>query len=211
MSSALRFGFALALGVMGLVQIASAEDKPFTETLSADQQKAAGITHLKPEQIVTLNNLVKRELILAKQGDTPGFSADFSHRRSLPELAKAGIDKMTPEERTRLDAAIAVAIANQPRRIPTTLSPLRSETATVQAVGPHPEIHGSVSFTVGSSGGGRNFYGGTVELEQVDPVHGYAITVAYSEFHGKGLYCPYRYGYGYGPGYPYGYGPSPLW
>ena len=213
MSSAFRFSVALILGAALLSPTLRANEKPFTETLSAEQQQAAGVSHLKPEQVATLNNLVKRELILAKQGDTPSFAAEFSHRRSAPELAKAGIDKLTPQERTQLDSAVALAIANQPRPRPSTLSPVRSSTATVQAVGPHPEIHGSVSFTVGTGGGGRNFYGGTVELEQVDPAKGYAISVAYSEFHGKGLgmYCPYGYGYGYGRGYGYGYGPGRFW
>lgn len=208
MSPASRLSLLLILSIPFLSPALRAEEKPFSETLSAEQQKAAGMTHLKPEQIATLNNLVKRELILAKQGDTPGFSSEFSRRRSRPELAKAGIDTLTPEERRQLDATVALAIASQRRPLPSTLTPVRSESATVQAVGPHPEIHGSVSFTVGTSGGGRNFYGGTVEVEQVDPAKGYAISIAYSEFHGKGMYCPYGYGYGYGR---YGYGPGRFW
>lgn len=210
MRSARRL-FALVLGFSICLPGLRAEERAFSDSLPAEQQKAAGLTHLKPEQLTTLNNLVKRELILAKQGDTRGFAAEFSRRRSAPELAKAGIDKLTPEERSRLDVAVAQAISNQPRAVPTTLASVQNSTASVQAVGPHSEIHGSVSFTVGTSGGGRNFYGGTVRLEQTDPVHGYTIAVAYSEFRGNGLYWPYGYGYGYNRGYGYGYGPGRFW
>lgn len=189
-----------------------AEDKPFTATLSEAEQKAVGLNKLKPEQISTLNNLVQREIILAKQGDAVGFAADFTLRRSAPELAKAGIDKLTPTERARLDADVAQAIATRPQDFSHVSSAARTQTSVpVQAFGPKLEIHGSVSFTVGAGSGGRSFYGGTVEVEQTDPAKGYTIAVAYSEFHGKGMwgpYGPYGYGYGYGCGPGSIYGPG---
>jgi len=199
MSSARPHCFVLALGlVLGTSLTARAEEKSFSATLPEAQQQAAGLTRLTPEQIATLNNLVQRELILAKQGDSRGFAGEFSQRRSAPERAKAGIDKLTPEERQRLDAAVATAIANQPRTTATPVSSLQSTSASVQAVGPHPEIHGSVTFVAGTSGGGRNFYGSEFEVEQYDPVHHLGIAFSYSELHGKGLYDPCGYGYGYG-------------
>lgn len=176
-----------------------AEEKSFTESLPEAQQQAAGLNHLTPEQLATLNNLVKRELLLAQQGNVRAFTAEFSKRRSAPERAKAGIDKLTPAERAQLDADVAAAIARQAPPATTALVSPRSAEATVQAVGPHPEIHGSVSFVAGTSGGGRNFYGGSFEVEEYDPVHHIGIAFSYSELHGKGLWCPYGYGYGYGP------------
>jgi hypothetical protein len=195
-----RFCLVLALALIGGSLTGRAEEKSFTASLPDAQQQAAGLNRLSSEQITTLNNLVKRELILARQGNVRAFAAEFSQRRSAPERAKAGIDKLTPAERTQLDAEVAQAIAHQSPSLPlTTLSPARSD-AVVQAAGPRLQVHGSVSFVAGTSGGGRNFYGGSFEIEQYDPVHHIGIAFSYSELRGKGLYWPYGYGYGYGRG-----------
>ena len=203
MSFARRHCLVLAFGLLFGTLTGRAEEKSFSERLPEPQQQAAGLNHLSPEQLATLNNLVQRELLLARQGKVRAFAAEFSQRRSAPERTKAGIDKLTPEERTRLDAAVALAIANQSHETVTMLSPVRTDSA-VLAVGPHPEIHGSVSFIAGTSGGGRNFYGGSFEVEQYDPVHHIAIAFSYSELHGKGLWWPYGYGYGSAIGCPGG-------
>lgn len=198
-----RYGILLCLGLGVVALSARAEEKPFSATLPEAEQEAAGIAHLSPEQLSTLNNLVQRELVLAKQGETRAFAGEFSHRRSAPERAKAGIDKLTAQERVRLDADVAKAISDQPHQTTATLQPARSDTV-VTAAGPRLEVHGSVSFVAGTSGGGRNFYGGEFEVEQYDPVHHVAIAFSYSELHGKGLWWPY--GYGYGSGYRGGLG-----
>lgn len=190
--------FVTLAALIATTTLAQAAEKPFSATLSDEQKKAAGIDHLTPNQTAALDNLVQREMLLAKQGDTVGFSKEFSQRRSSPELAKAGLDKLTPQQRAQLDAQVANAIASQPRQIvATTVS--KNVTSAVQGIGPHPEIHGSISFVAGTSGGGRNFYGGAVTLEQTDPVKGYSIAVSYAELHGKGFptYCPVGYAYGY--------------
>lgn len=194
-------GLALCLGSVG---VARAEDKPFTATLPEAEQQAAGITRLSPEQRATLDNLVQRELILAKQGNTRAFAGEFTQRRSAPERAKAGLDKLTPQERTRLDADVAKAISDQPHPATASLQPGQVETVTT-AAGPRLETHGSVTFVAGTAGGGRNFYGGEFEVEQYDPVHHIGIAFSYSELHGKGLCWPYGYG-AYGSGHRGGLG-----
>lgn len=190
---------------------ASASAAEFTEKLTAEQKKAIGFDKLSQTQVEKLNNLVDRELALAHQGDVRGFAGAFSQRRSLPERAKAGIDKLNADERTSLDALVAAELANRPVR-PTPTQTIQAAGA-VRGIGPKPIIHGSVSFVVGTSGGGRNFYGGTVEVEQTDPVKGYSIAIAYSEFHGKGMFWPYWCGpydgpYGVGG---WGYYPRRGW
>lgn len=204
MSFARRLAFITALSLSCGLLTGRAEEKSFTASLPEVKQQAAGIDHLKPEQIATLNNLVQREILLARQGNVRAFAAEFSQRRSAPERAKAGIDKLTSAQRVQLDAEVAQAIANQTPLAPVgLLSPVQSE-VTVQAVGPHPEIHGSVSFVAGTSGGGRNFYGGSFEVEEYDPVHHLGIAFSYSELHGKGLWWPYGYGYRNSPLYLHG-------
>ncbi|PTY08145.1 hypothetical protein DB347_00735 [Opitutaceae bacterium EW11] len=172
-----------------LASWATASAAEFTEHLTPEQKKAIGYAKLNQDQISTLNNLVERELILAKQGNVSAFAGEFTQRRSAPERAKAGVGKLNADEVTSLNALVAAEIANRP------VQPATTETVAVsnavRGIGPKPIIHGSVSFTVGTSGGGRNFYGGTVEVEQTDPVKGYSIAIAYSEFHGKGLFWPY--------------------
>ncbi len=192
-----RYHLALVFALLAGSVTGRADERSFSARLPEDQHQAVGLNQLSPQQLATLNNLVQRELLLAKQGDVRAFAAEFSKRRSPPELAKAGIDKLTVEQRTRLDAAVAQEIAHQPREVTSTLTPIRRASA-VQAVGPKAQIHGSVSFIAGTSGGGRNFYGGGFEIEHYDPVNNVSIAFSYSELHGKGLYWPYGYGYGYG-------------
>lgn len=210
----LRLASFLALAAWFFASVTlHAEEKEFSATLSAEDQKSTGVTHLTPEQISTLNVLVKRELILAKQGNVVNFAGEFSQRRSAPERAKAGIDKLTPDERSRLDATVARALATQPREHISTLTPVTSS-AAVQGIGPKPIVHGSVTFVAGTSGGGNNFYGGGFEVEQIDPVHGYSISIGYSELHGKGLWGGYGYRYGrpgYRYGHDYGFEYGPWW
>jgi hypothetical protein len=186
-----------------------AESTAFASRLSDEERRASGVAKLTDEQVATLNNLVEREVRLARQGNVPAFASEFSLRRSAPERAKAGIDKLTPDERAKLDSLVAAAIAARP--VEAVLETPRSHAEAVRGVAPKPIVHGHVSFTVGTAGNGRNFYGGSVYVEQTDPQKGYSIGVGYSEYRGKGLWLwddyDYYGPYGYRYGYPYYHGP----
>jgi hypothetical protein len=180
---------------------ARAEEKTFSTMLTETEQQATGLTHLTADQRATLDNLVQREVRLAAQGNVTAFAGEFSKRRSAPEMAKAGIDKLTPDERSRLDAKVAAVIANRPQTL--VAGPSRMGSVYVSTIQPKPEIHGEVSFTYGMASGGRSFYGGSVVVEQSDPSKGYTITVGYSEYRGKGMSFCRDFGAGYRWGYPY--------
>ncbi len=198
--------------LLACVATAGAAQPAFTERLKEDERTSTGVSALSDDQRAVLNNLVEREIRLAQQGNVTAFASDFSKRRSAPERAKAGIDKLSPEQVERLDTLVAEAIASRPVSVDYAETRAVSHADAVRGVAPKPILHGEVSFTVGTSGSGRNFYGGSVYVEQTDPQKGYSLGVGYSEFRGHLPYYDWdyfdRYGYGrygYGPyGLPYG-------
>lgn len=180
------------------ISLAQAAEAAFSERLSDDEQEATGVARLSDEQREVLDNLVEREVRLARQGNVPAFAGEFTNRRSAPELAKAGIDSLSKTERTRLNAKVAQAIATRPIEL-NELTPVPNHIAA-RGIAPKPIVHGEVSFTYGVASGGRSFYGGSFYVEQTDPVKGYTIGIGVSQYKGDGLFfmnnydCYFRWG-----------------
>ncbi len=186
-----RVLFLLAACVAGL-SAAQAGPAPFLDALSPAEKEAAGLNRLTADQQAMLNNLVQREVILAQQGGVTSFASEFTKRRSAPELAKTGLDKLTDQQRAYVNVLVARRISGQSSlAMPAQSLAAQSYSSTgqigVAPLKPSWETHGTVSFVAGTAGGGRNFYGGGVEVDEVNPSLGLEISMAYSEVHGKGL------------------------
>jgi len=177
----------------------------FSDSLTPEQLGSTGLKRLNDTQLASVNALVDRELKLAQQGDARSFAKSFCERRSRGELEATGLLSLGEDERAFLDSLISDRIAQ-------TVQPAASGGTASQGQGvAFPknrsalEVHGSVSFVVGSNFKGGSFYGGAFETTMSDRSGRMSLTIAYSELHGKGMpLCgAYPYDYPYGP-YPYG-------
>lgn len=189
---------------MSTAGVSNAAETSFSQRLKAEEQTATGVAKLSDTQRSVLDNLVERELRLAREGNVNGFAGEFTTRRSPPELAKAGVDKLTEAERAQLNAKVAEVLASRPVE-PTGLAPVPRAVAA-RGVAPKPIVHGEISFTYGMASGGRDFYGTSFYVEQTDPVKGYTIGIGVSQFRGDGVffYDPYDAYCRWGRG-PYGW------
>jgi hypothetical protein len=195
---------------------ASASAASFTSGLPAWAKNADGLNKLTAEQQKALNDAVAHDISLAQQGDTVAFANSFSARRTEAQRAALGLNQLSFEQLNHLNDDVAHAIAYRPQL---SVAPApRGEGSMVNAGAiasfKRPwQTHGELELTIGGSKRGT-FYGGTAEIYETDPSGNFTLSVAVSQFRGKGLpYCydgPYAYGYGpyryggYGP-YPYGY------
>ena len=175
----------------------------FATTLSASEQAAAGLTLLSDAERAALDQFVALDLAAMRQDEPGAFIGTFAGRRSDAELKVAGLDRLKPVELTRLNELVAAAIAVHPK--PKTRPRIKDDDVINAAA--KPEIHGSLSVTVGTGGRGRNFWGSTLTMDYFDPASGLGLSIGLSNFSGKGFYGFYP-GY-YGPGYlsdfPFGY------
>jgi len=207
---------SLRLLFAGMLLLPLAVLARFSDTLTPEQINATGLKRLNDTQLASVNALVDRELKLATQGEVRGFAKSFCERRSRGELEATGLLNLREEEKAMLDSVIADRLSesvhpspqasNEPGRgvaFPKNRSAL--------------EVHGSVSFIVGSNFKGGSFYGGAFETTLSDRSGRMSLTLGYSELHGKGMPlwnaypCGYPYGsYPYGTYYPYSYGPGSL-
>jgi hypothetical protein len=177
---------ALALGVL-VAGLRAADETGFTAGLSPADQTAAGLTALTPAQRAALDMQIAREIAVARQGDVVAFSRSFLQRRTSDQLAAAGLSALTPAERTALDALVARAVARRPTIVVKTLAAKAKEEEAVETVTYKPQLHGEVSLTFGTAGGGRNFYGGSFTTVYDDPARKFSVAFTYAEYHGKGL------------------------
>lgn len=219
----------LAVALAGSAALAaeatsSSPTSGFILTLSTQEQLDAGLGKLSAEQQVALNNLVAREVGLARENGLTGFAGTFLSRRTDEEKARAGLDRLTDAERKRLDDLVANALAARvagPRNRP------RLKDSDINGPARKTEVHGSVSVGYGWGRGGE-VRTGSVYVHTYDPDTGVGIGVGVSTASGNGLWgwpgyydsfygYPYDYGYyspvyrypvvirdGFGPGY---YGP----
>jgi hypothetical protein len=197
----LAFAAVLAGAIPARAESAKWYDFVFTETLSIQDQTAAGFAKLTDDEQALLNASVAREVSLARAGNVRGFAGTYIGRRTADERARIGLDRLSPDEQARLNSLVAAAIAGGPVS-PASASFLGKDALSVVN---RLQIHGEVSLTVGSSGHGRNFYGTSFSTTITDPETGLTIGLGYDQFHGSGRYGSGRYGSGwYDPGW-YGY------
>lgn len=181
---------ALALGLL-VGTNARAEEPGFTAKLSATDQAATGLTKLSAEQAAALDAQIAREITVARQGDVVAFSRSFMQRRSADQLTAAGLSTLTPDERSQLDRVVALAVAQRPAIVVQTLSAkAKAADDAVETITYKPQLHGEVTLTFGTAGGGRNFYGGSFTTVYDDPQRKFSVAFTYAEYHGKGL-LPY--------------------
>src|SRR5204863_380104 len=113
----------------------------------------------------------------------------FTQRYSEVESREAGLDRLTPAQLAKLDELITAALAAapppssplQPRERPR----LRDD-AILSEKG-RLQVHGGMSLTFGTAGGGRNFreIGGWISY--FDPVTGLGLSFSYSRYSGDGF------------------------
>ena len=181
---------ALALGFL-VGANARAEDPGFTAKLSATDQAATGLAKLSTEQATALDAQIARELTVARQGDVVAFSRSFMQRRSADQLTAAGLSTLSAAERNQLDRVVALAVAQRPALVVPTLSAkAKADDDAVETITYKPQLHGEVTLTYGTAGGGRNFYGGSFTTVYDDPQRKFSVAFTYAEYHGKGL-LPY--------------------
>jgi hypothetical protein len=190
---------ALALVVLAGSALAQSEAAAwsavgFTETLSIQDQIAAGMAKLTTDEQTLLNASVAKEVGLARAGNVRAFAGTFISRRTPDERAKAGLDRLTPDEQARLNNFVAVAIASGPVRRQSAQFLGKDAVNVINRL----QVHGEVSLTIGSSGHGRSFYDTSFFTTITDPETNLTIGVGYEQFKGNGGYG-YGYGYGYGP------------
>ena len=192
-------GFArigIACAAMALVTIARAAGFGFSDGLSPEEKAACGLTKLATPQVAALNALVERDVTLARQGGVTGFSSTFAARHSAKELAAAGIDRLSENERSTLDSltARAIALGPPPLQAFEYVPPPPTPPAPPEILVPPPpatEVHGDVSFTVGGGSHGSSFYGGAMDLFVTDPSGRFTVGVGLSEYRGRGCFGPY--------------------
>lgn len=174
----------------------------FWNSVASEERDSCGVSKLAEAQQKRLGELIQRDLDAARQGDVTGFAKTFTQRRTARETEECGLGLLTEQERARLDALVANRMLSGGRSIVTTASRTAASDDFVEVYKRKGTVHGSVSFMVGTSGGGRNFYGGAADVSYTDPSGKTTTTVGYSYLKGKGLPCPY-YDRAYGPWSPY--------
>ncbi len=177
--------FFTAVCLLATTLAAAPSEIPFTASLSPAEQTASGLAKLSATERAALDAQIARELTLARQGDVVAFAKSFNTRRTSEQMSTAGLTALTSDERAQLDTVIARAVAQRP---PTTLRRFDKKTDdAVETTTYRPQIHGEVSLTYGTAGGGRSFYGGSLTAILDDPAHHLTVSFTYAEYHGKGL------------------------
>ncbi len=153
--------------------------------LALDTQASPGLEKLNSTQRAALEKQIDAEISLARSGNVTAFSTPFTARRTYAQRAGAGLDQLTPSELAVIDAHIAHTLSQRPaysyRR--TKLSADAIETETAKA-----KISGEVSFTYGTDGHGRNFYGGSFTSIWESPSRNLAIALTVARYKGDGLF-----------------------
>jgi hypothetical protein len=186
---------AIAGAALLVATVMAAAETPFSEGLSPQERGASGVARLTPAERATLDGLVGRDVILARQGGVTGFSSTFAARRTPKERIAAGMDRLSEAERSNLDAFAARAIASPPPPSDTFAyeprpAPPGMEEVLVTAP-PKLQVHGDLSVTVGGGGHGSSFFGTSEDLFVTDPSGRFTVGIGFSEFKGKGFFGPY--------------------
>ena len=153
---------------------------------------------LSEQERANLDNLVAYEVASARAGNVNGFAGTFSSRRTESELEATGIERLSEEQRTRLDEHIAGYLADTPS-VPYITRSERGRSGSAARTeaddafngkGPKLEVHGSVTLEVGSGGGG-SYYGGSVTTVISDPKGRFNAIISYGTTRGDLPYYDY--------------------
>jgi hypothetical protein len=162
----------------------------FSIGLSPDERAASGIATLSPAQAAALDSLVSRDVYLAHQGAVAGFSTAFTVRCTPAERAATGIDRLPEKDLAVLNGLVARAIASGPppgQAISYSPPPAAVPAVTTVSRAPGLDVHGDVSFTLGTGSHGSNFYGTSMDVFATDPSGKFTVGVGFSEYRGRGL------------------------
>lgn len=173
------------------------------ESLSTEQRTAVDVSKLTPLQVGALDALIAHDLTLARQGGVTGFANGFTARHTAKELSEAGVDRLSEAERSRLDLFVAQVIAVGPSPLDSFSYAPPARPVPVQEVDvtpPHAQVHGDLSMSVGAGSHGSSFYGTSMDVNVTDPTGHFTLGVGFSDYHTKGLICPYP-AYAEGPPY----------
>jgi len=171
--------------------VAQTSEIRFSQSLTADDRAAAGLTRLTSDEVAVIDALVRRDTG-TRAGTASGEQAPatFSQRLSVNERSAAGLAKLNTTELPKLDTLIA---RHQSARLARSLLAPPSYVTRPSRVTPTEtkkgrEIHGSYSLSFGFGSGGYSEKSGSMMLTLDDPERGLSISVGYTETHTKGGY-----------------------
>lgn len=166
--------------------LAASEPAPASATsasLSPADQETMGLAGLSAAELEALNAAIAREVTLAHEGAVTGFAGTFLSRRTPEERAMSGLDRLSAEQQSQLNAHVARRLAQRSlARWPGYQPPPPRTDEPVVAAPAGLEVHSQVSVSYGG-GSGTRVYGGRMNVRVDDPKHRFSISVGYSEFH----------------------------
>lgn len=188
----IRSGVLLAGLVATLGTPLPAAEDGFTATLSVAEKSAAGLAALSTDELAALDRLVAEDAARDRQRRTPALDGgSFAGRQPAAARREAGLGGLTPVQLAKLDELVATA--STPRPQPKERPRLKDN--EVVSLKSRLEVHGGISFTYGTGGGG-SFREGAAWVTYYDPVTGLGLGFGFSQFSGDGFYRYY-------PGYYY--------
>jgi hypothetical protein len=179
----------------GLESRANSADVRFSQSLSAEEKAASGLSRLNSDQVAVIDALVRRDI--PGRAATPGKDekpSTFSQRLTADERRVAGLGALSAEELPRIDSLVeryqSAKLARTLLAPPALIS--RASRVTPEETKPEKKIHGSFSLSYGWGKGGYSEKTGSMVLNYTDPDRGFGVTIGYSESHIKGgSYSPY--------------------
>lgn len=186
---------ALAVVLLLAAAVLNAAEAGFSASLPPDQLAASGLTRLSPAERAMLDQLVATETDGSRLAEGKVLSGTFVSRRTGAERQASGLDRLSAAELARLDELVANAPVARPK--PKERPRLKDD--DVISAKPRPELHGSVSFTIGRGPFG-NFRGTDLWLDYTIPEYGLSLGFGLSRY--TGGFLPYDYSYpgSYAPG-----------
>jgi hypothetical protein len=151
-----------------------------------------GLDQLTSDNVAVIDALVRLDTVAATRLlHSTIRSTRFSQRRTEHERDIAGFVRLNDEQLAKLDQFVALRIPAPPLPLTADLpyASIGFEAPPVFNKRPAVELHGSFSLTYGWTKGG-SVRGADTTVTMIDPKHRFALTVGYSEYHGKGL-APY--------------------
>ncbi len=170
----------------------------FSQALTAEQRTECGLGQLNSDQVAALDALVRLSHHQAaadaqKRAAEPAAvaaPAAFSQSLSADQRRAAGLDLLSAEQQTAVDALVVAHGGPGVRYDPAAPKPVQA----VQFFPDRFEVHGEVGFSLGVGSGGYNSRAGWVTTSLLDTKTGteFSVSVATGREKWNG---PYRYGY----------------